>query len=274
VRAINANSEPIEQLTADGATITVEGYPGLKADIALERPQNFRLRAQLLTSSELDIGSNEQLFWIWGKHQPGALLFARHADYTRGPARQLVPINPRWLIEALGVVQLNPQAEMVGPSPRGGGDLELLIRERNEQGEPIERMLVVDGTYGWVLEQHLKDAQGNLLASVEASEHRFYPDLGISLPDEVRVQIAPGEPSQFVFRVNVDRYQINQLGEANKDLWAIPEFPGFEVVDLGDPRVAPPEMRSRIEPANLKVQPEEPRTGYYRPAFRGYAKRR
>src|SRR5687768_3969420 len=57
----NMTAGAVRQLQASGATLTVTGMPSLRADIALEQPRRFRLRAGTsLTGQELDIGSNDE----------------------------------------------------------------------------------------------------------------------------------------------------------------------------------------------------------------------
>lgn len=61
VRAVNSNSAPVRQLATDSASVSAAGFPPLRADLAFERPRNFRMRASLL-GPELDVGSNDDLF--------------------------------------------------------------------------------------------------------------------------------------------------------------------------------------------------------------------
>src|SRR3954452_1631479 len=68
VAAVNQNSSRIQSITATGVTITIPdmlGLPLLSGNIAAERPRRFRLTAGTIAGQELDIGSNDELFWMW-----------------------------------------------------------------------------------------------------------------------------------------------------------------------------------------------------------------
>ena len=86
------------------------GVPRLSARLACEPPRRFRLQAQTsLTGPELDIGSNDDLFWIWlRQHEPPITAFCRHDQYAQSQARRLLPIRADWMPELLGLVNFRP----------------------------------------------------------------------------------------------------------------------------------------------------------------------
>ena len=133
------------------------------------------------------------------------------------------------------------------------------------------RTTVIHDRYAWVLRQQLHDSQGQLLANVQASRHRFYPGYGVSLPHHVRIQMAPGQPNQLEFTIEVGSYQVNQItGEASQ-LWTLPTISGVPQVNLVDPdqAAAEPVNPSGTDPAKTT----DSRVGYpytgYVPRFRG-----
>lgn len=235
VRVVNSNTAPIRQLSANSAYLTVKGYPPLRADVHVERPRRFRLEARLL-GPELDLGSNDELFWVWIKQAPQpAVLFARHDAFARSPLRQQMPLDPLWLTEALGLVELDPHAQYEGPLTRPGGELEIRSRVMTPQGG-LTRTYVVHSTYGWVLQQHVHDERGQLLATAKASKHRYEPAHGVSLPQLVEMTIPAAD---LAFSLSVNGYLINQP-VANPDVkWSLPQIAGYPLVDLADPRTTP-----------------------------------
>ena len=114
VYVLNANTQRVQRLQTENATLRVEGMPALRANLAYEQPRNFRLLAQLsqFTGRELDMGSNDELFWFWIRRdtQP-SVYFARHAAFANSPARDLIPIEPNRLIDTLGLVYLDPAGQ-------------------------------------------------------------------------------------------------------------------------------------------------------------------
>ncbi len=123
IAAINTNTARVQRLQAASATLSVSGFPSLKTSLALERPLRFRMQAGTgLTGTELDLGSNDELFWMWAKrNDPPATYYARHADAGSPQSRQLLPVPPSWLIEALGLVAIDPQGTWDGPYSRAQG---------------------------------------------------------------------------------------------------------------------------------------------------------
>jgi len=235
VRVVNSNSAPIRQLSANTAYLTVKGFPPLRTDLHLDRPRRFRLEAKLL-GPELDLGSNDEVFWIWIKQSPEpGILYARHDEFARSNIRQQMPLDPLWLTEALGIVELDPHAQYEGPQTRPGGELEIRSRVMTPQGE-LTRSYIVHATYGWVLQQHIHDARGQLLVSARASKHRYDPNHGVSLPQLIEMTVPPAD---LAFSLSVGGYQINQP-VANPDvLWSLPQIAGYPLVNLMDPEGQP-----------------------------------
>ena len=127
-----------------------------------------------IVGAELDLGSNDELFWFWVKRsQPPAIYYCRHDQFAASQARQMTPFEPRWLIEALGVVEFDrslPNKLTVLPNDRLRIDT-----IRNTPEGPMTKVTILDGSQGWVLEQHLYDARRRLVARSIASGHRQDP---------------------------------------------------------------------------------------------------
>ncbi|MEQ8849834.1 MAG: hypothetical protein RIC11_18990 [Botrimarina sp.] len=240
VAAINANASRVQTYQAPNATIATPdsaGLPLVNANIAIERPLRFRLRATTaITGPEIDLGSNEERFWIWARrNEPPALYTARHDQWASSPVRGQAPIEPAWLIDALGLVRLDPATIYAGPTPKGDGLVELGMRVDTPQG-PSQRVLVVDATTAEVREQHVYDASGALAASVTADNYRYDPTSGASLPERVRVSVPM---AGLELTINTGPVTINApLGDP-AGLWTPPQLPGTPIVDLAGGAAAP-----------------------------------
>ena len=241
IQVVNASSNRIQQLQATGATLTVPGMPALRASLALDRPARFRLRAETgLTGAELDLGSNDEVFWMWVKRQqPPTVYYGRHQQFTQSAARQILPVPPHWIIDALGVIYLDPDLPHDGPHAMHAGRLEIRTPVASPEGQ-LTRITVIDDTYGWVLELHLYDAQGRRLASSLMSQHRYDPAHGVALPRHVDIYLPP---AQLSFSIQTEGYAINQLYSNPLQLWSMPRLNGHQYVDLADPRVHVPANR-------------------------------
>ena len=242
IYVLNANTQRVQRLQTENATLRVDGIPALRANLAYEQPRNFRLLAQLsqFTGRELDMGSNDELFWFWIRRdsQP-SVYFARHAAFANSPARDLIPIEPNRLIDTLGLVYLDPAGQHGGPIPRESNLLEITSRIPSPRGD-LTRVLLVDAKYGWAAQQHVYDASGQLLLSARADRQRFYRDEAVTMPHHIEVALMPGQPSQIAFDLDVGSYAINRLTGDSTELWAMPQIEGYPSVDIADPQFRPP----------------------------------
>ncbi len=236
IRVVNANSAQIQQVQSTGATLTVEGMPPLDASYALERPKRFRLRAETAFGPELDLGSNDEIFWMWVKRTDRpAVYWGRHDQFYQSAAREILPVPPDWLIEALGIVQLDPTGQHEGPVQSRPGQLEVRTYVRTPAG-PLTKVTVIDDTRGWILEQHLYDAANQPVASAFATGFQYVPHLGVSLPRQVQIQLPAAELS---FTLKTEQHLLNQLAGDPAQLWTMPQISGFQYVNLAAPGVVP-----------------------------------
>ncbi len=237
IRVVNANSAPVRQLQSEGARLQVPGLPSLEATYALERPRRFRLRAETrLTGPELDLGSNDSVYWLWVKRQQnGAVFWGRHDQFQYSAARSLLPVSPDWLVQAIGVVQLEPTGQHQGPYRVRPGQLEIRSQVDSPTG-PMTRVTVVDDQRGWVLAQYLSNPSGETLATANASGFRYYSQFAVSLPRHVKI----GLPTiQLQFHLRTERHLINQLPPDPGQLWTMPRMPSYPYVDLSNPSASP-----------------------------------
>jgi hypothetical protein len=254
VAAVNANSGRIQSLQTQGATVSGPGLPAISAEIALQQPKNFRFRAgTAFLGPELDMGSNPLLFWFWAARAPEPdVYFARHDLFAASRARQMLPIEPTWLIEALGVVQIDPATILEGPTAAGDDRVQLRTTLTASAGE-FSRLIHLDRKHGWVLEQHLYDGRGQLVASARNSQHEYYPLDGVSLPKRIDVQVPQG---QLQFQLDVSQWLINQPPAEGQALFELPrtQLAQYRFVDMADPNFVPPGGTVPVE------APTSPRT--------------
>jgi hypothetical protein len=229
---VNANTARVATYATNNARISVPGLPSLPTDIALERPRRFRLRASTaLTGPEVDLGSNDELFWFWvRRNDPPALYVCRHDEYLHSDARRMIPVNPEWLIEALGLTRFDPAYQHSGPYPNRGREnlLEVHTTVPTPEGHNI-KVTVVDAIHGYVVEQHIYDGRGERLASSIASEHRYDPATQVALPTRVELQIPR---AQLFLTLETGDYRINAPLSDNAQLFAKPTYSGYPEVNL------------------------------------------
>jgi hypothetical protein len=235
IAAIEDNTSRVRSYAATQAVLVVPGVPRLSAQVACEPPRRFRLRAQTsLTGNELDIGSNDDLFWLWiRRHEPPIMLFCQHDKYEQSSARQVLPIRADWMPELLGLVRFSPQHRHEGPFMTADGRLEIrsTIDATDEQ---LVRSIILHPMTGLVEEQHLFTSAGKRLASVRASRHRVDPGSGAALPRLIDVS---WPDSGVEFTLEVTSLVTNVPSTDPGQLWQMPAYDGYEPIDLADPSV-------------------------------------
>ena len=238
IQVVNNNSGQIQSFVANGASISGEGFPTLRAVLAFERPRRLRLRADnTFTGPELDLGSNDELFWFWVRRsQPPAVYYARHEQFAACPAQQNFPIRPEWLIEALGITQFDPSLPHQGPFPHGREQLEVRTIRDTPQGSQT-KVTIVDSVRGCVLQQSIYDCRGHLLATSDSLCHRRDPLSGLIMPTVVTVRSMAG---QLSMRLDLGLVEINRPATNMAPYWTAPVYEGFPWVDLCSTR--PPGM--------------------------------
>ncbi|MEQ8791883.1 MAG: hypothetical protein RIC55_36840 [Pirellulaceae bacterium] len=271
---INGTSR-IYQLQAENARISLRGaLLPLSANLAVERPRRMRIRGELVGVNGIDLGSNEEVFWVYSPlMRPPGVYYARHEDYQRSSMAEMLPLRPEWLIEALGVVQVDPSS-VEGPYSRGADKLEIRTRVPGIDGT-MTKVLVVDATYGWILEQYLYDPQGQPVAQVTCSEHRYYRDVDVSLPHQVEIHLPK---TGATVRLDVGGYMVNQLVGDPAQLWSMPRIDGAPPRDVTQmsnvPLAASGPFGSQPAPAPAAASQSPPNYGLApsaaRPQYRGF----
>ena len=129
MNVVNCNGGQVQSLYTSQASVTMPGSPtALRAHGRL--PARSAISAcgptRRCPAREMDLGSNDELFWFWVKrNQPPAFYFCRHDQFAASAARQILPVEPTWLPRALGVVTLDPGGHYQGPTPISAGRLEI-----------------------------------------------------------------------------------------------------------------------------------------------------
>ncbi len=232
IDVVNDNSSRVASLSAPHATVSIPGFPSLDANLNFQRPRSFRLVGQKFMGTELDLGSNDELFWMWVRRASRRpCTSAGTSNSTVSAARQVLPVQPEWLIEALGIITFDRASQIEGPTPVGSGRVEIRTRSFTPTG-PISRIVIIDDTRGIVLENHLYDAQGVRLASAMLSKHQHDPATGVKLPRLVEIQLPPANMN---FTLELGDVMINQLSATPEQLFTKPVYSGYTEVDLAQP---------------------------------------
>lgn len=240
IQVVNDNSAKIRSLYTTDATLTVPDAPTLRANMALERDKRLRLRAETaLTGPELDMGSNDEMFWLWvRRQQPTTVYFCRHAQFANSAAKQVIPVEPQWLLDAIGMASFDPALQHSPPQRTANGRLSIQTVLPAPTGA-MTKMTIVDEARGWVLEQHLYDANRTLIATALTGRHWRDPASGAVVPQEIEIR---WPATNFSLKLDVRQWTVNSIPADPNQLFSIQAVAGWTFVDLADPnlRTAPP----------------------------------
>ncbi len=235
---VNDNANRVQSLQSTKATLSVSGAPtSLRANVAMEPPRRLRLTADApFGGRELDLGSNDEIFWLWLKRsQPPALFVCRHDQFAMSNARQIMPVEPDWLVEAVGLPRFDTSQPLDGPTPVGSGRLQIRSHRPSVLGD-MTKVTIIDAWDGTVVEQHLYDPQGHLLATALTSRYKRDPASGAALPRSIDIQWPTTQPP-ISLHLEVTDWLVNVVTPDHVAKWAKPEYPGYPEVNLADPNL-------------------------------------
>jgi hypothetical protein len=259
-------------LQSNFVTINPNQIRNLDASLVWQRERRFKISGGIsrMMGNNFEVGSNEQYFWMSVRDgMRPQLFFARHDEFESQPIRRILPVSPLWILEALGISELDPYKVLGTPISRPDGMLELATLAPSATGS-YTRSLVIDPKFGFTRQVLLKDPTGRLVASANQSEHNFYSSVSMALPHKVLIQLIPAIDPPTEIDVTIGSYVINGL-DANSNVgFEIPNQNGYEVINLvqfnqGLPQavtpiqVAPPGMVAVPPPAAV---PQLPPTAY------------
>lgn len=236
LQAINANTAEVRQLSSN-VQIRMNGIPPLSGTLIAEKPHRLRLKAGLIGISEMgvDAGSNDQEFWIWSKSSLGgqspAMYFAKHAEFNQLSPRLSIPIQPQWIIEALGLVDLPRDGSIQGPSIRKDGRLELRQETATANGR-LTKIMVVDPKTGLIQQQSIYGTDLQLIAYVNAAQHQYFEKFHASLPRHIELVVIGPDRRANSMTVDLAGHEINQLYGDPQRQWEMPRPTDAQWIDL------------------------------------------
>lgn len=236
VRAVNENTARVQTLQSDRASIRLRGLPALTAKVRFEAPRNFRLQASApIVGPELDLGSNPELFWFWAKRSPNpALVFARHEDFARASTRAAAPIEPEWILDAIGLMSFREGDRHEGPAVVGN-----LLEVRSYLPSPTGtrlRIARIHQKQGYIVEQYLYEPSGQLIAASRAKDHNYLAAEQVTIPEKISIDVPAFD---LAAEIELAEPIVNAMIGNSSLLFALPqqEFSQYPLVDLTDPRM-------------------------------------
>ncbi len=237
IAQLNQQSKSVQQVSTE-VRVAMDGIPGrLKGTLMVERPKKLRLKAGILGIKEMgvDVGSNDEMFWIWSRAnipgQPPALYYADHLGYQSSQLKHMLPLEPTWLIDALGFVDFSPLDRHEGPYPDTDGRYKIVTHHQSAGNSNI-RVSLIDPKYGWIVQQAIYDSNRRILAHVNSIKYEYYPEAQVSLPRQIEIFVYQPDGQQIKLTVDAEQYSINSIYGDPERLWTIPNPQDVPKIDL------------------------------------------
>ncbi len=266
--AVN-RSRNVQSLQSNSVTVKVGNQNSINTNVTWSRPKRFRLTASVFGGlGGVDIGSNDEVFWmaIRDGGQP-SMFFARHSEFETQTDRPVLPVSPEWLIQAMGVCELDlaridPQRP---PRTRPDGMVEFTTVEPTPIGM-YYRTLAVDPKYGFCREVLLYDPSLRLVAQAKQFKHEYYASVQTSLPHQVKVQLLPSGSEPLELDIAIASYVVNGLSPDNVRQFDMPSMQGYRTEDLGrrGPQAVVPQQVAPPQPLYPQVSYRGVQTDGYR----------
>ena len=136
-----------------------------------------------------------------------------------------LPFPPSWLMEALGVIPVDPNGVQMLRDPATPDQVRLISAE-SLQGQQMQRIMVVDLPLGQITEHALYDANERLIASASMSDFRS-SQAGTTLPHSIELNW-PQTGTELALKIK--SIEVNpSMPAAN---WEVPTYPNYRIVDL------------------------------------------
>lgn len=241
LRHLESKNTAFRQLSCD-LRISLDGAPKLRGTMQLELPKRLRIKAGAMGISGVDVGSNEEYFWVWSKlklpNQRPAVFYAQHDAFENATSaiRQAIPLEPVWLLEGLGLIHFEASdRHILDPSLTPEGHLRMQSYRQTSTGMKA-RVSRIHPQQGNVLQQAVYDfsdskSVGERIAYTNSKDYKSFPEIGISLPQTIEMFLsANGQQSKMV--IELSNMQFDSLNGDPKLMWSMPQPAGVPLIDL------------------------------------------
>ena len=227
-------SRNIQSLQSNFVTVNPNKIRNLDATLVWQRERRFRVSGGIsrMMGNNFDVGSNDEWFWMAVRDGMNPQLYvARHNEFDAQSQRRILPVSPLWIVEALGVISVDPQQLMGAPIERPDGLMELSTLAPSPTGT-YTRTVVVDPKFGYTRQLVLRDPSGRLVATANQLDHEYYPSIGMSLPHRVVIQLTPALDPPTEIDITVGKYAVNSLDPNQVTGYELPHSAGYQIINL------------------------------------------
>jgi hypothetical protein len=191
---------------------------GLSGRIAAQKPLQFRLMADVLGKSAVDIGSNSDEFWYWiSKDDPPYLYHCAYKDLATGKVNVPFPFQPDMVLAALGIAEYDPKGKYeLREQPR---TWELIQSAVSANGQRVTRITVFNKEIAkpgqpQVLGHVIQDAAGKLVCKATVDKVKEDRETNTKLPSVVKLEWPSMKMSMKLMLHNIETNKIDNATSA------------------------------------------------------------
>lgn len=247
---LNRNVEKLSSWRAHSVQIRANNMP-LHGTLAVEKGGHLRLQVNTVVSHEVDMGSNEEVFWIWAKRMEPSYVYCRHDQIDAARQTLGVPFEPEWLMQALGVAPINPNG-LTMQIDASNHRARLVQPVVTAHGHTMQKVMMVDLVNGVIVEHSVLDGRGVKVAQARLEDFRVDRKSGAILARHVNLDWPQNKMSLVM---NLGHVEVNPPSIPSQ-IWAMPEMPGVQMVDLGKESTLTRTAANRDEPLVRLLEPE------------------
>lgn len=181
IRKINQNNDRIHSLSYSKVKIYLKKgfWIKTKAKLYFKQEKNIRIIIENFFGKQIDIGSNEELFWFWSSFMtPPTYYFSRHQDLNKTNLK--TPLNPNWIIESMGFKSIEVKNIVFIKTEQYQGIKQI---RSSSSGENISIITLIDPLKRIVVKKFLCDSDNQVIATVEYKNYISIDD--IKIPDHI-----------------------------------------------------------------------------------------
>ena len=229
---LNRNVEKLHAWQANKVKIRAKVdniHVPLSGMLAVERGRHLRLVVDSLVGNEVDIGSNDERFWVWAKRMPAPqYVSCRHEQLDDVRQSMGIPFEPEWLMQALGVSPLTVEGTKLEIEPTAR-QARLVQQITSAHGKPLRKVVLVDLQRGVIVEHSVYDYHGQRIAVARLEDHQLDKASGAVLPRRVKLDCPQSDLSLVM---QLGPIEVNPRSIPSQ-IWDMPKMPGYQMVDLG-----------------------------------------
>ena len=224
---LNQNTDRVQSWRANRVRITADGW-SLAGTIAVEKGRHFRLVVTSMRGKEVDLGSNNERFWVWSRDMDPGFVTCKHENLELARQQVGIPFEPDWLMQAMGVAPIPTTGVTLQTDP-ANEQVRLVEHVVSAHGQPLRRTVVVDMKRGGIIVEHsLYDYNGIPIAQAKLSDHRLDKDSGVVLPHRVMIELPQNKMAMTMILGDL---QVNPKSIPSV-VWEMPQIRDCQLVHL------------------------------------------